>query len=174
MNCSPDLNHFDLPQIALNILGILIVIFTVRPWVVLPTGLLGVVFVLLRRFYMASSRNIKRLEGITKSPVFSQLSSSLQGLTTIRAFRAEDFLTAEFDRLQVTAHSLTSLSPELQHCRIFTARPGSPSSPPLAGSESGWTGLSSSTWRSWSSASFSSAGTLWAEMLDSPSLVVFC
>ena len=76
------------------------VIFIVRPWVVIPTVVLGVVFVFLRKFYMASSRNIKRLEGISKSPVFSQLASSLQGLATIRAASAEEFLTAEFDRLQ--------------------------------------------------------------------------
>ena len=81
-------------------MGILVVIFIVRPWVVIPTVVLGVVFVFLRKFYMASSRNIKRLEGISKSPVFSQLASSLQGLATIRAASAEEFLTAEFDRLQ--------------------------------------------------------------------------
>ena len=81
-------------------MGILVVIFIVRPWVVIPTIVLGVVFVFLRKFYMASSRNIKRLEGISKSPVFSQLASSLQGLATIRAASAEQFLTAEFDRLQ--------------------------------------------------------------------------
>ena len=71
-----------------------------RPWVVIPTAVLGVVFLFLRKFYMSSSRSIKRLEGITKSPVFSQLSSSLQGLTTIRASAAEKFLTEEFDHLQ--------------------------------------------------------------------------
>ena len=87
-------------QIALNIVGVLVVIFTVRPWVVLPTIVLGVVFVFLRKFYMASSRNIKRLEGISKSPIFSQLASSLEGLATIRSSSAEKFLTAEFDRLQ--------------------------------------------------------------------------
>ena len=76
------------------------VIFLVRPWVVIPTIVLGVVFVFLRKFYMASSRNIKRLEGISKSPIFSQLASSLQGLATIRSASAEQFLMAEFDRLQ--------------------------------------------------------------------------
>merc|ERR1712032_435777 len=71
-----------------------------RPWVILPTLVLSVVFVLLRRFYMASARDIKRLEGIAKSPVFSQLSTSLHGLTTIRAFSAQPLLRAEFDRIQ--------------------------------------------------------------------------
>ena len=88
------------PQIGLNIAGILAVIFLVRPWVILPTLVLGVVFVRLRSFYMHSSRDIKRLEGISRSPVFSQLSTSLQGLTTIRAFNAEPLLRSEFDYQQ--------------------------------------------------------------------------
>ena len=49
---------------------------------------------------MASARDIKRLEGVAKSPVFSQLSTSLHGLTTIRAFSAQPLLRAEFDRIQ--------------------------------------------------------------------------
>jgi ATP-binding cassette subfamily C (CFTR/MRP) protein 4 len=92
--------HFLMSQIGLNIVGILAVIFAVRPWVILPTVILGVLFVFLRRFYMASARDIKRIEGIAKSPVFSQLSTSLHGLTTIRAFAAQPLLRAEFDRLQ--------------------------------------------------------------------------
>ena len=61
------------------IVGILAVIFAVRPWVVLPTIALGVIFLWLRSFYMHSSRDIKRMEGIAKSPVFSHFSTSLQG-----------------------------------------------------------------------------------------------
>ena len=87
-------------QIGLNIAGIMAVIFAIRPWVMIPTVLLGVIFVFLRRFYMASARDIKRLEGIARSPVFSQLSTSLQGLTTIRAFSAQPLLRAEFDHQQ--------------------------------------------------------------------------
>ena len=69
---------FDVLTIGLTIAGILGVILAVQPWVVIPTAVLGVVFVLLRRFYMASARDIKRLEGTARSPVFSQLSTSLQ------------------------------------------------------------------------------------------------
>merc|ERR1719323_2332584 len=71
---------FDCFTIGLTIIGIMAVIFAVRPWVILPTIILGIVFVWLRTFYMHSSRDIKRLEGIARSPVFSQLSTSLQGL----------------------------------------------------------------------------------------------
>ena len=44
------------------------------------------------------NRPVKRLEAAAKSPVFSQIASSLQGLTTIRAFGAEGMLVKEFDR----------------------------------------------------------------------------
>ena len=67
---------------------------------ILPTLVLGVFFVLLRRFYLTSSRDIKRLEGIAKSSVFSHLSTSMHGVTTIRAFSAEHLLRQEFDQIQ--------------------------------------------------------------------------
>ena len=61
------------------IVGVMAVTFVVRPWVIIPTIVLGLVFFWLRSFYLQSSRDIKRLEGIARSPVFSQMSISLQG-----------------------------------------------------------------------------------------------
>ncbi|KAH0815457.1 hypothetical protein GEV33_007334 [Tenebrio molitor] len=72
----------------------------VSPWLMIPTVIAGVVFYFLRIFYIRTSRNVKRLEGITRSPVFSHLNASLQGLTTIRAFGAQEILEREFDNHQ--------------------------------------------------------------------------
>ncbi len=55
-----------------------------KPIVLLPSLLNLVIFFYLRRYYIASSRPVKRLEGVAKSPIFTHLSVSLQGLTTIR------------------------------------------------------------------------------------------
>ena len=85
---------------GLTIAGILAVVTSVRPWSLLPILPLTGLLIVLRRFYMSSSRDIKRLEGVSKSPVFSHLSTSLQGLTTIRAFDAQQMLKEEFDHLQ--------------------------------------------------------------------------
>ncbi|XP_068230341.1 ATP-binding cassette sub-family C member 4-like isoform X1 [Palaemon carinicauda] len=91
---------FDVVTILLNFLGIIVVIASINIWVIVPTVLLGVIFVFLRRFYLCTARDVKRLEGITRSPVFSHLSASLQGLTTIRAFEAQQIFNDDFDKHQ--------------------------------------------------------------------------
>ncbi|XP_049822547.1 probable multidrug resistance-associated protein lethal(2)03659 isoform X1 [Aethina tumida] len=90
----------DCLQIGLALLGIIIVVAIVNPWLMIPTCLIGVIFYLLRIFYLRTSRNVKRLEGVTRSPVFSHLNASLNGLTTIRAFGAQEILIKEFDNHQ--------------------------------------------------------------------------
>ncbi|CAH1987634.1 unnamed protein product [Acanthoscelides obtectus] len=90
----------DCLQIGLALLGIIVVVAVVSPWLMVPTCTIGIIFYLMRIFYLRTSRNVKRLEGVTRSPVFSHLSASLLGLTTIRAFGAEEVLTKEFDSHQ--------------------------------------------------------------------------
>ncbi|XP_028159464.1 probable multidrug resistance-associated protein lethal(2)03659 isoform X1 [Ostrinia furnacalis] len=90
----------DVLQIGLSLIGIVVVVAVVNYWLLLPTLAIGVVFYGLRIFYLASSRSIKRLEGVTRSPVFSHLNASLQGITTIRAFGAQEALIREFDNHQ--------------------------------------------------------------------------
>ncbi|CAN8022056.1 unnamed protein product, partial [Ixodes persulcatus] len=89
-----------LAQIFLNLLGVLVVVAVISPWIIVPTLVLFVVFFFLRRFYMRTARDVKRLEGVTRSPVFSHLSTSLYGLTTIRAFGAQSTFERMFDLKQ--------------------------------------------------------------------------
>lgn len=46
---------------------------------------------------MCTSRNVKRVESITRSPIYAHANATLQGLATIRAFKAEDAVTSEFN-----------------------------------------------------------------------------
>ncbi|CAB1328550.1 unnamed protein product [Coregonus sp. 'balchen'] len=106
---SKDIGHLDslLPwtfvdfiQVFLQILGVIIVAAAVIPWILIPIVPLLIVFLFLRRYFLQTSRDIKRLESTTRSPVFSHLSSSLQGLWTIRAFKAQQRFQQAFDAHQ--------------------------------------------------------------------------
>ncbi|KAK3096011.1 hypothetical protein FSP39_021917 [Pinctada imbricata] len=87
-------------QCLLLIIGIIAVVAVVIPWVLIPLFPICILFVITRQYYIKTSRHIKRLEGTTRSPVFSHLSASLQGLHTIRAFGVQGKFMAEFDSHQ--------------------------------------------------------------------------
>lgn len=52
--------------------------------------LVGVLYYFIGIFYMAGSRELKRLDSITKSPIYQHFSETLVGVTTIRAFGDEN------------------------------------------------------------------------------------
>ncbi|GLV41553.1 uncharacterized protein CBL_06782 [Carabus blaptoides fortunei] len=87
-------------QIFLVMSGIITMVVLVNPWMILPALVMGLVFYVVRVVYLATAQDIKRLEGITRSPVFSHVSASLDGLTTIRASGAQFLLQKEFDTHQ--------------------------------------------------------------------------
>ncbi|KAH9505171.1 Multidrug resistance-associated protein 4 [Bulinus truncatus] len=91
---------FDFIQCALLIAGIILVAGIVNPYVFIPTVPLAICFVMVRKYYLQTSRSIKRLEGTTRSPVFSYLSATLQGLHTIRSMNMEQKFMEEFDAYQ--------------------------------------------------------------------------
>ena len=51
--------------------------------VLLPLGLF---FAYVRARYLSASRDVKRLDGTTRSPVFAMLAETPRGLPTIRAY----------------------------------------------------------------------------------------
>ncbi|XP_062563901.1 probable multidrug resistance-associated protein lethal(2)03659 [Armigeres subalbatus] len=80
--------------------AIICLVAIVNYWLLLPTAVMGVLFYGLRHIYTNTSRSIKRVESLTRSPIFSHANASFQGLTTIRAFGAEKILAYEFDKHQ--------------------------------------------------------------------------
>lgn len=108
----------DSGQMLLNIMGAVLLFIIVNPYFIGLLVAFSVVFVFLRRAYLKTWKNVKRLEGISKnffpltifntiiinilvrSPVFTHLNATFQGLTTIRAFQQHEILQQEFDKHQ--------------------------------------------------------------------------
>uniref|UniRef100_A0A0U9HSH2 Putative ABCC protein n=1 Tax=Chrysomela populi TaxID=154003 RepID=A0A0U9HSH2_CHRPP len=90
----------DAIQIFLVMSGILVMVFIKSPWMMVPAAILGILFYYFRVVYLATAQDIKRLEGITRAPVFSHISATLYGLPTIRSSNAEQMVIQEFDTLQ--------------------------------------------------------------------------
>ncbi|XP_056644024.1 ATP-binding cassette sub-family C member 4-like isoform X1 [Diorhabda sublineata] len=90
----------DTVQIGLYVASTCLVIGSLTLWILIPTILIAVLFYIMRVIFVETSRDVKRIESVTRSPIFTHLSASLQGLTTIRAFQAQDILKKEFDNFQ--------------------------------------------------------------------------
>ncbi|CAF3149737.1 unnamed protein product [Rotaria socialis] len=90
----------DTIQNLLMILGTVVIIGIINPWVLLIFIPLVPLFWWLHRFYMRSSLQLKRLESVTRSPIYSLFSSSLEGLTSIRAFGVQhDFINMFMEKV---------------------------------------------------------------------------
>ena len=80
---------FFLNQI-LQMVAILVAGALVSPFAIIIAGLLFLVCVYLARLYLPGIRDVKRLESVTRSPIFEQLGSAMTGLSTIRAYSMTD------------------------------------------------------------------------------------
>ncbi|CAG2101388.1 unnamed protein product [Medioppia subpectinata] len=112
---SKDLGTVDeqLPTTALELnlsltqgVGGIIIITIVNPYMIIPSFILIVVVLAARAVYIKSARDIKRAEGLrlalakcggmARSPVYSHVSTTLNGLASIRAFGAQDVFERQF------------------------------------------------------------------------------
>ncbi|KAI8000143.1 ABC transporter C family member 2 [Camellia lanceoleosa] len=63
------------------------IVSTMSLWAILPLLLL---FYAAYLYYQSTSREVKRLDSISRSPVYAQFGEALNGLSTIRAYKAYD------------------------------------------------------------------------------------
>ncbi|CAL8111094.1 unnamed protein product [Orchesella dallaii] len=91
---------FDMLIIFAQMAGVIVVVILSNYYVAAPAAVVLIVLWWVRRYYVSIARDVKRIEGITKSPIFTHSSSSFSGLATIRALHAESVLIQQFDALQ--------------------------------------------------------------------------
>jgi ABC-type multidrug transport system fused ATPase/permease subunit len=67
---------------------LVVISITVPPFVafIIP---LGAMYIWIQRYYLRSSRELKRLDSVSRSPIYAHFQESLGGISTIRAYRQQ-------------------------------------------------------------------------------------
>ncbi|XP_014612654.1 PREDICTED: multidrug resistance-associated protein 1 isoform X2 [Polistes canadensis] len=74
----------------MSVIATLFVISFSTPEFVAVIVPIGFIYYFIQRFYVATSRQLKRLESISRSPIYSHFSESVTGAQTIRAFGVQE------------------------------------------------------------------------------------
>ncbi|CAF3162568.1 unnamed protein product [Rotaria sp. Silwood2] len=97
----------DAMQSLIMVLGSMVIIGMTNPWVLFILIILIPTFLWLRRTYLRISREVKRLDSVSRSPIYALFSSSLSGLMTIRAFKVQDdFLNSFMDKINTNTRAV--------------------------------------------------------------------
>ena len=69
-----------------NFMGTVVTITVFLPIFIVVIVPASIIFFFVQTVYVSTSRQLKRLESISRSPIYSHFSETLTGATTIRAF----------------------------------------------------------------------------------------
>ncbi|KAH0537387.1 hypothetical protein FGG08_005829 [Glutinoglossum americanum] len=72
-----------------SVVSIVILISVITPGFLIAGFFISAIYFFIGRFYIRSSRDLKRLESVMRSPLYQQFGETLAGITTIRAYGDE-------------------------------------------------------------------------------------
>ncbi|TKY48012.1 ABC transporter C family member 13 [Spatholobus suberectus] len=90
-----------------GLLGIAIILCYVQVFFLLLLLPFWYIYSRLQFFYRSTSRELRRLDSVSRSPIYTSFTETLDGSSTIRAFKSEDFFFAKFTE-HITLYQKTS------------------------------------------------------------------
>ncbi|CAI6346527.1 unnamed protein product [Macrosiphum euphorbiae] len=85
-------------EILVSVIGTLIVISYSTPIFIAVIIPITIMYFIIQRFFIATSRQLKRLESISRSPIYSHFSETVTGATSIRAYSVESKFILESEQ----------------------------------------------------------------------------
>ncbi|KAJ6694900.1 ATP-BINDING CASSETTE SUB-FAMILY C [Salix koriyanagi] len=92
-----------------GLLGITVILSYVQVFFLLLLLPFWFIYSKLQFFYRSTSRELRRLDSVSRSPIYGTFTETLDGASTIRAFKSEDFFMEKFIE-HVTLYQRTSYS----------------------------------------------------------------
>ncbi|KAJ7364754.1 P-loop containing nucleoside triphosphate hydrolase protein [Mycena albidolilacea] len=89
---------FAFMNFAINVLGMIgtfVFITMATPLLAFALPFLAAIGASFLKFYLATSKQFRRLESASKSPLYTLFGTTVSGLLTVRAYRAEDFFRSQ-------------------------------------------------------------------------------
>ena len=81
--------------VFLTVVSTLVVITAATPYFLIVIVPLLVLYLVVQRIYVSTSRQLKRLESVSRSPIYSHFQETLNGVATIRAYHKQEEFTEE-------------------------------------------------------------------------------
>jgi len=85
-----------------SILGAIILVAVILPWFLIAVACILMMYFYFAAFYRSSAREIKRLDALLRSALYTHFSESLSGLATIRAYSASERFRLDNERYMDT------------------------------------------------------------------------
>ncbi|KAJ0008012.1 hypothetical protein Pint_30337 [Pistacia integerrima] len=92
-----------------GLLGIAVVLSYVQVFFLLLLLPFWYIYSKLQFFYRSTSRELRRLDSVSRSPIYTSFTETLDGSSTIRAFKSEEYFLAKFNE-HVALYQRTSYS----------------------------------------------------------------
>ncbi|KAK9886056.1 hypothetical protein WA026_014839 [Henosepilachna vigintioctopunctata] len=83
-----------------KVFGTLFVISYSSPPFLIVIVICGILYFVIQRFYIETTRQLKRLESVSRSPIYSHFSETIAGVSSIRAYKQQERFTIESDSKQ--------------------------------------------------------------------------
>ncbi len=100
-----DICDYTLPTSVNNFLnfgfqfiGAVVLILIVIPIFVVVIVPVTIIFLFVQKVFVDTARQLKRLESISRSPIYSHFGETVAGSSTIRAFNMDDFFISESEK----------------------------------------------------------------------------
>ncbi|XP_063924996.1 probable multidrug resistance-associated protein lethal(2)03659 isoform X2 [Zophobas morio] len=112
-------NMYQVARHVCSMLGVYVVVSAINYYMILPTLILSGIFYYCLQAFRPVLNSLKKIAATRKSPIYSHVVTTIDGLTTIKASKAQKHSLSKFERHQDSYNSIKYLHQALDSSYAF-------------------------------------------------------